>query len=78
MGKKSGEGRVEMTVPMMFSADETCDVGNDTGTLVSSEMTAEDAPYNGKVLGVQIDAGKSDADRYISAEDRLRIAMARQ
>jgi hypothetical protein len=30
------------------------------------------------VLGVQLDAGKSDADRYISAEDRLRIAMARQ
>ncbi len=77
-GKKAGEGRVEMTVPMMFSADETCDVGNDTGTLVSSEMTAADAAFNGKVLGVQIDAGTSDADRFISAEDRLRIAMARQ
>ena len=27
-GKKDGEGRVDRTVPMMFSADETCDVGN--------------------------------------------------
>ena len=25
-GKQVGEGRVEATVPMVFSADETCDV----------------------------------------------------
>jgi len=77
-GKKAGEGRVEMTVPMMFSADETCDVGNDTGTPVSSETPGPDNAFNGKVLGVQLDAGKADADRFISPEDRLRIAMARQ
>ncbi len=76
-GKKVGEGRVEMSVPLMFSADETCDVGSDTGTPVSSETPGDNA-FNGKVLGVQIDAGKSDADRFISPEERLRIAMARQ
>lgn len=26
-GKEDGEGRVDQTVPMLFSADETCDVG---------------------------------------------------
>ncbi len=31
-GKKDGEGRVDMTVPMVFSADETCDVGKETGS----------------------------------------------
>ena len=31
-GKKVGEGRVETTVPMVFSADETCDVGRGTGS----------------------------------------------
>jgi arylsulfatase A-like enzyme len=77
-GKKIGEGRVEITVAMIFSADETCDVGKDTGTAVSSDYTVKDSEFNGKVLGVQLDAGKSDADRFISAEDRLRIAMARQ
>jgi arylsulfatase len=77
-GKKAGEGRLEMTVPMIFSADETLDVGKDTGTAVSSEYTVEDSEFNGKVLGVQLDAGKSDSDRYMTAEDRLRIAMARQ
>ena len=29
-GKKDGEGRVDTTVPMLFSADETCDVGKET------------------------------------------------
>jgi arylsulfatase A-like enzyme len=77
-GKKVGQGRLEMTVPMAFSADETLDVGQDTGTAVSSEYTVENSKFNGKVLGVQLDAGKSDADRFMSAEDRLRIAMARQ
>ncbi|MBV8282082.1 MAG: hypothetical protein JO347_08475 [Candidatus Eremiobacteraeota bacterium] len=77
-GKQVGGGRVDMTVPMAFSADETCDVGRDTGTPVSDEYTIEESAFNGKVLGVQIDAGKSDADRFISPEDRLRIAMARQ
>ena len=31
-GAKTGEGRVEGTVPMVFSADETCDVGSDTAS----------------------------------------------
>jgi arylsulfatase len=77
-GDKVGDGRVDVTIPMLFSADETCDVGNDLGTSVSSETRGGDNAFNGRVLGVQLDAGKSDADRYITAEDRLRIAMARQ
>ncbi len=36
-GKKDGEGRVERTVPMVFSRDETCDVGEDAGAPVSSD-----------------------------------------
>ena len=34
-GEKVGEGRVEGTVPMAFSADETLDLGSDSGTPVS-------------------------------------------
>src|SRR4029450_11609490 len=30
-GQKAGEGRVDQTEPMVFSADETCDVGNEFG-----------------------------------------------
>ena len=34
-GNKVGEGRVEMTQPMVFSADETADVGLDNQTPVA-------------------------------------------
>jgi arylsulfatase len=77
-GSKVGEGRVEMTHPMIFSADETTDIGRETGTTVSSDYTAATSRFNGKIEWVQIDLGDDDHDHHIDEEDRLRIAMARQ
>ena len=36
-GKPVGSGRVEQTEPMLFSADETCDVGNEFGSPVTTD-----------------------------------------
>jgi arylsulfatase A-like enzyme len=77
-GKKVGEGRVERTVPMLFSADETTDVGRDTATPVSSDYTRSTSVFNGKVNWVQIDLGKDAHDHFVSPEERLNVAMARQ
>jgi arylsulfatase len=77
-GKKVGEGRVERTQPMIFSADETTDVGRDTATPVSSDYTRKTSVFNGKVNWVQIDLGKDTHDHFITPEDRLSLAMARQ
>jgi len=77
-GKRVGEGRVERTVPMLFSADETTDVGRDTATPVSSDYTRSTSIFNGKVVWVQIDLGKDAHDHIISSEERLNVAMARQ
>jgi hypothetical protein len=41
-GKKDGEGRIDMTVPMLFSADETCDVGKETGSPVLPDYRRND------------------------------------
>ena len=38
-GNEVGEGRVEATIPMIFSGDETCDVGSDTASPVSLSTT---------------------------------------
>ena len=54
-GDAAGEGRVDMTVPMVFSADETTDVGKDTGTPVSPDYGATGNAFNGRVHWVQID-----------------------
>jgi arylsulfatase len=77
-GEKVGEGRVEATVPMLYSADETCDVGFDSGTPVSDDYTSADSRFDGKVRWVQLDASLDDHDHLISPEERFRVAMAVQ
>jgi arylsulfatase len=77
-GKAVGSGKVGYTQAMIFSADETTDVGYESGTAVSSELTAETSRFNGKIDWVQIDLGDDDHDHMIDPEERLKIVMARQ
>lgn len=77
-GAKSGEGRVNATIPLIYSADETCDLGSDTGTPVSDDYTSEGSTFTGTINWVQLDAGDDDQDHLITPEERLRVAMARQ
>lgn len=77
-GDKAGEGRVEATVPMIYSGDETCDVGYNSGTPVSEDYTSQNSRFTGKVNWVQLDVGLDDHDHLISAEERLRVATAMQ
>ncbi len=77
-GEKVGAGRVERSVPFVFSADETTDVGRDTGTPVTADYDLKGSAFTGTVNWVQIDTGKEDHDHLIRPEDRLHLAMARQ
>jgi arylsulfatase len=77
-GERVGEGRVEATEPMIFSADETCDVGADRGSPVSDDYGPSDNGFNGAINWVQLDQGTDSHDHLITAEDRLRVVMARQ
>ena len=77
-GQRIGQGHVDQTEPMIFSADETCDVGLETGSPVSPEYGSRDNEFSGRVRWVQIDLGKDDHDHLITPEDRLHAVMARQ
>jgi arylsulfatase len=79
-GGQVADGRVPATVPLLFSGDETTDVGGDSGTPVTDDLASGQASFNGRVRWVQIDLGEDaqDADHLISPEERYRIAMARQ
>ena len=50
-GDKVGEGRVEATIPMVFSADETTDVGRDTASPVSDDYAGEKRLHRPGQLG---------------------------
>jgi arylsulfatase len=79
-GNAAGEGRIEASVPMVFSGDETTDVGKDTGTGVSDDYPTGDNEFTGRVHWVQIDIDDKaeNLDHLITPEERWQIAMARQ
>jgi arylsulfatase A-like enzyme len=79
-GKKVGEGKVAATAAMIFSADDGCDVGQDTGSPISPDYGARGNEFTGRVKGVQIAvaAAAKDEDHVISPEEAVRVAMARQ
>ena len=52
-GTPVGTGRVGATQPMIFSADETTDIGYESGTTVTSDYTARDSRFTGKINWVQ-------------------------
>jgi arylsulfatase len=55
-GKQVAEGRIERTQPMIFSADETADVGIDLGTPVVEAIGSESrSRFNGRIARVTVE-----------------------
>jgi arylsulfatase len=79
-GEAVGNGRVEATAGVIFTLDETTDVGNDTGSPVTDDYPAGENRFTGTIrwLQLDIDEAAADADHVISAEERFRVAMAKQ
>jgi arylsulfatase len=63
---------------MIFSADETTDIGYESGTTVSPDYTTATSRFTGKLHWVQLDVGSDDHDHYIDDDERLRVAMSIQ
>ncbi len=79
-GKKVGEGDIPATLAMVFSADDGCDVGEDSGAPVSPDYGSRDNGFNGTVKGVQLaiaDAAEN-SDHLVDPHDAIRVALARQ
>jgi hypothetical protein len=63
---------------LIFSADETTDIGEDYGMPVSSDYAGATSKFNGKIDLVQIDLGDDSHDHLIDPAEVVRIAMSRQ
>lgn len=79
-GKKVGEGRIGRTHALLFSMDETLEVGSDVGEPVSEDYGPRGNAFTGKVNWVQIDinAAAKDVDHLLGADERFHLVMARQ
>jgi hypothetical protein len=78
-GVEVGAGEVQATAAMVFSADDTCDVGRENGALVADDYPVPN-DFTGAINWVEIDVGTAaaDADHRIDPDEVLRVAMARQ
>ncbi|WP_433782601.1 arylsulfatase [Actinomycetospora sp. CA-101289] len=79
-GDPVGRGRVDATQPMIFSGDETTDVGRDCATPVSDDYTFDAGRFSGRVHRVHLSIGDDahDADHLITPEERYRVAVGIQ
>ena len=83
-GEPVGKGRVGATQAMMFSADETTDIGYESGTTVTPDYTARTSHFTGKINWVQLDLGNDDHDhlhrprRATAHRHGQAVAMRRQ
>lgn len=79
-GEVVATGRLERTVPLVFSFDETCDVGVDGGLPVSDDYRSEDSGFTGQVRTVVIELGAEDGDfnHLVDPQLRLTTALSRQ
>jgi hypothetical protein len=71
-GKQVAKGRIERTIPFRISADETLDIGEDTGTPVSEDYQV---PF--KFTGVLKKVAIQLTDSVLSAEEEAEIRRMR-
>ena len=76
-GAAVGTGRVDVTQPLVFSADETTDIGNDYGMPVSAEYAGA-SKFTGRIDVVQIDVGDDDHSHLVDPAEVARVAISRQ
>jgi len=74
--EKIGEGRIEKTVPIAFSIDESLDIGRESGSPVSPDYDSRDNAFTGSVRWISIDARGTDYDRDVPPGERFLAAMA--
>ena len=77
-GKAVGNGRLDQTVPLVFSADETSDVGIKRGSPMTPEMPPQQSAFNGNVKAIVIETSGESQDHLLSKEDVLGMIVARQ
>jgi arylsulfatase len=80
---KVAEGRIEQTQPMIFSADETADVGEGDATPVTEDYKAYENTFTGNIIKVTVDvkemgAGVKAEPAKAAAETAKKLESAKE
>jgi hypothetical protein len=77
--QKVAEGRIEKTVPFVFSADETMDIGGDSAMPVTEDYAeGEKNQFTGDIAWVRIDLEDDDVSHLEPEDSKYHRVMARQ
>jgi arylsulfatase len=77
--KVVAEGRIGRTVPFLFSADETLDVGGDLAMPVTDDYPeGESNQFSGQINRVRIDLEEDDVSHLEPEELKYHRTLARQ
>ena len=77
-GKKVGSGKIDATLAIVFSADDGCDVGEDSGAPVSPDYGPVGNGFNGEIRGVQLSIADDPDNHVVDPQDAIRAAIGRQ
>jgi arylsulfatase A-like enzyme len=77
-GEKAGEGRVDATQPMAFSATEGLDIGQETGTTVLPDSDPAGTVFDGEIKWVELSVGKDDHSHMVDPDQHLHVLMSKQ
>jgi len=77
--EKVAEGKIRKTVPFIFSADETLDIGGDLALPVTDDYPeGESNKFSGKIYWVRIDLEEDNVSHLEPEELKYHRALARQ
>lgn len=78
-GKAAGSGTIPMTHAIVFSSDDGCDVGEDSGAPVSPDYGPVGNGFNGNVRGVllSIDDDPKNSGHLVNPEDAVKAILGR-
>ncbi|MDC0747501.1 hypothetical protein POL67_39585 [Polyangium sp. rjm3] len=76
-GEKVAEGRIERTVPVIFSVDASAHVGDKWGSPIAPDLAVAGNRFQGHVAWVRIEVAPEEGER-VSPEDLLKVAMGTQ
>jgi arylsulfatase len=77
-GQKVGQGRVEVTEPVIFSATEGLDIGSEKGTAVAPECDVATSGFTGEIKWVELKVGADDHSHMLDPDAYLHVLMTKQ
>jgi hypothetical protein len=74
-GKKSGEGRLDATIPFTFGSEDRSEVGRNPGSPVIPDDYQAGSTFNGRVNWIVVETGDVSQSKLITPQQALEYHL---